>query len=316
MSTISRTLTSIFGVIVRGQSYLNILYLLLAFPLGILYFIFLVTGFSLGITLLIIWVGLLILPLVFAGSWVLAMFERQMAILLLNEKIPPMSHPLPADQGAWDHIKAHLTNLVTWKSLIYLFVKFPLGILSFTVVVFFVALAGALVTAPLTFSFFPLQMMFWGDVVWRIDTLGEALIAFVIGLVLALVSLHVMNALAWLSGKFARLMLGDKKLAKVEAQPASVAPAQPEVYIAEREPVEMPASPPAAPVFFAQPEAPQSVVAPQSEDMLQPAVESIPAVEIQHSAEPAPVEPLQPGQAASPEAQPSAGIEEAPQPSL
>ena len=35
-----------FGVIAEPQSYINILYLLLAFPLGIAYFVFLVTGIS------------------------------------------------------------------------------------------------------------------------------------------------------------------------------------------------------------------------------------------------------------------------------
>ena len=52
-------LERLYGVFVKPQTYLNILYLLLAFPLGIAYFVFLVTGFSLGISLLILWVGLL-----------------------------------------------------------------------------------------------------------------------------------------------------------------------------------------------------------------------------------------------------------------
>jgi hypothetical protein len=34
---------------------------LLAFPLGVVYFVFLVTGFSLGIGTLIIWIGMIIL---------------------------------------------------------------------------------------------------------------------------------------------------------------------------------------------------------------------------------------------------------------
>ena len=36
-----------FGVIVDPQSYLNIVYLLVAFPLGTFYFVFLITGLSL-----------------------------------------------------------------------------------------------------------------------------------------------------------------------------------------------------------------------------------------------------------------------------
>jgi len=43
-----------FGVVADPQSYLNIFYLLLAFPLGIAYFVFLVTGISVGTGLIII----------------------------------------------------------------------------------------------------------------------------------------------------------------------------------------------------------------------------------------------------------------------
>ncbi len=53
-STQKRYIKRFFGVVARGQSYLNMIYLLLAFPLGVCYFVFLVTGLSLGIGLLII----------------------------------------------------------------------------------------------------------------------------------------------------------------------------------------------------------------------------------------------------------------------
>jgi len=41
--------TQFFGVAAREGTYLNIIYLLLAFPLGCAYFVFLVTGLSLGL---------------------------------------------------------------------------------------------------------------------------------------------------------------------------------------------------------------------------------------------------------------------------
>ena len=58
---------SFLGVLIDPQSYVNILYLLLSFPLGIAYFVFLVTGISLGFGLLIIWVGVPILALFWLG---------------------------------------------------------------------------------------------------------------------------------------------------------------------------------------------------------------------------------------------------------
>lgn len=78
-----------FGVVTRGETYLNIIYLLLAFPLGTAYFVFLVTGLSLGLSLLIIWVGIPILLFMIVAWWGLVVFERQLAIWLLHVDIPP-----------------------------------------------------------------------------------------------------------------------------------------------------------------------------------------------------------------------------------
>jgi len=70
----------IFGVFIDPRTYGGILYQLLALPLGIVYFTLLVTGFSLGIPLILIWVGIPILLLVMVMAWGLTAFERVSAI--------------------------------------------------------------------------------------------------------------------------------------------------------------------------------------------------------------------------------------------
>src|SRR5512142_3250624 len=101
MESLKSSLSKFFGVVIRGQTYLNALYLLLAFPLGLFYFVFLVTGLSVGIGTVIIWVGLLILALVFAGWYAMLAFEREMAIGMLRENIPPMSRENLAGKTLW-----------------------------------------------------------------------------------------------------------------------------------------------------------------------------------------------------------------------
>jgi hypothetical protein len=49
MDEFSETLKFFFQVVVKRQTYLNILYLLLSFPLGSAYFFFLVTGISIAL---------------------------------------------------------------------------------------------------------------------------------------------------------------------------------------------------------------------------------------------------------------------------
>ncbi len=209
MNNPSNFLAKFFGVAIQGQTYLNLLYLLLAFPLGIFYFVLLVTGFSLGLGLLILWIGAFILAGMFVAWWACAVFERQLAIWLLREEIPPMTRRSPTGQSAWEQVKAHLSNPVTWKSLLYLLAKFPLGIFTFVVLVTLLALAMVLIAAPAAYPFFPLQITFWGNAAWIADTLWESILAFFVGVALLFPTLHILNALAWVSGRFARLMLGN-----------------------------------------------------------------------------------------------------------
>lgn len=242
-----------FGVIARSSTYLNLLYLLLAFPLGLFYFVFLIVGFSLGLSLLIILVGIFILLIVFAGWIAFAAFERQLAIWLLREEIHPLTPARLRDGAAestvsWDGFIAYLSNPATWTSLVYLFARFPLGIISFVALVTATALTGAFLTAPLTYTVVQPQVWFTWNSVWVIDTLGDALLAFLIGIPLLFTSLHVLNGVAWVSGKFARVMLGTA--GAIQERP--VPPAAPEAApveeheleaVPEAEPMEEPQAP-------------------------------------------------------------------------
>lgn len=196
--------SGLFRPFTEAQSYLNLFYLLLSFPLGIFYFVFLVTGLSVGVSLLIVWVGIPILMAVILAWWGMSAFERQMAIRLLNVPIPPMTRESEPVSGLWPRFKALLTNPVTWKGLAYLMARFPLGIFSFVVVVTLVSLSLGLLLAPLAIAIDPLMI---GG--WRLDTLSEALVGSVMGALLGVLSLHITNWLAYSYGQFARLMLGD-----------------------------------------------------------------------------------------------------------
>ncbi len=230
--TTNQFLAKFFGVAIRRQTYLNLVYLSLAFPLGLIYFIVLVVGFSLGFALLIIWIGAFILAAMFAIWWALAAFERFLAISLLREDIAPMAAPMAAPiaalpgswvaeapapspsptpgRGVWEQVKAHLGNPVTWKSLAFLAAKFPLGLLSFIALVICLAVVLACLAAPVVYPFFPIEIQWWGNAVSAIDTLWEAIVMFFLGVVLLFLALHLLNGLAWISGRFARVMLGNR----------------------------------------------------------------------------------------------------------
>ena len=192
-----------FGVVAEPRSYLNIVYLLLAFPLGTFYFVFLVTGLSLGFGLIITLVGIPILLLVLSGSWVLCRFERQVAITLLNEDIP-LSVSRPASGGLWSRVKALLKDRVTWTGVLYLFLKFPLGIVTFTIAVTLIAVTVGLLAAP-TYMWTS-DPLVWGS--WSFDPFPWSWILTIIGIPMVFISLHLLNAIAVVFGRMTRVMLG------------------------------------------------------------------------------------------------------------
>jgi hypothetical protein len=206
-----RTAIRFFKVMGSGQTYLNLLYLLAAFPLGIFYFTFLASGLSTGISLSIIWVGIPILLLVGAGWWALASFERFLAIHLLKENLPAMVRPSNGGTDIWSRFKEHIKNPVTWKSLLYLFLKFPLGIATFVILITLISLTLAFLTMPFTYEFasgFQMGVFFDSGIgAWHIDSMSDALLGALIGLTLWPVTLHVVNGLAWVHAKFAKVML-------------------------------------------------------------------------------------------------------------
>lgn len=229
-----------FSVVSQGQSYLNIVYLSLSFPLGLIYFVFLIAGLSLGIGLAVIWVGIPILLLVLAGWWGMLIFEREMTVRLLHVDIAPLARDSNPPQGMWARIKATLSNPVTWKGLFYLIARFPLGILAFVVVVTWLSLTVGLISAPFVYSFASVNV---GS--GRVATMSDALLCAVVGFVIGFAGMHLMNLLAYVYGQFARLMLGaSQSPAAAAGVPAEhpprqvAAPAKPIVVeaVSEREP--------------------------------------------------------------------------------
>ncbi len=209
-------LVRFFKVVASGQAYLNMIYLLAAFPLGVIYFVFLVSGLSIGISLSLVWVGIPLLLVVGIGWWLFAKFECLLAIHWLKEEVPPMI-PAPgvtlvqsAPKSFWEYFKGYFLNPVTWKSPVYLLLKFPLGIATFVILATLVALTLAFLTSPLTYELLDFQIGGFfspGKGVWQIDSMGEALLGTLIGLLLWPLTMQITNGLAWIHAKFARVML-------------------------------------------------------------------------------------------------------------
>jgi two-component system, OmpR family, phosphate regulon sensor histidine kinase PhoR len=224
------------GLITDSRTYLRILYLLLAFPLGILYFTVIVTGLAMGLGLAIVIVGFLVLILTLLLWLVFGRIERELAIHLLGAHIRPMFAPDPTPLWTWQRLRRTLGDPVTWKTLTYLLIEFPFGIFSFTVVVILVSISVSLVLYPViyvvTTSLYQQGLdsggtMFPGvsiDGTFHSSVFVGFLLISAFGVGFAVVSVALMNGLGWLWARFAELMLGTDEsrlqlaAAKAEAQ--------------------------------------------------------------------------------------------------
>jgi two-component system phosphate regulon sensor histidine kinase PhoR len=224
----------------RQQTYTNIVYLLLSFPLGLLYFVFLAVGLTLGIGTLVIWLGVPILLSVQWLWWHAAIIERNMAINWLKVNVPPMEMPASTTKSFWDRMRTHLSNSVTWKSLLYLFIKLFFGIITFCITLNALVMVIALmsVTFSLGLVFSPFAFLIVGitgaskksravimDQSMKLTprrpwTAGRILLVALTAGGIAFTPLFITNGLAWFWGQLARTMLGlsDKDLRLAEAR--------------------------------------------------------------------------------------------------
>jgi signal transduction histidine kinase len=199
---------------VDPRTYTRIAYLLLALPLGQIYFVVLVTGIALGLGLAVVTVGIPILIATFVLARWMAMGERRLVRLLLGVEIASPYRPLPRE-SRWERLKAFLRDPATWRDQIYLLLQFPLGILSFVVTAVLLGVGLGLLVAP---------AWYWAESdgidLWltQIDTLGEAFALVPAGALLLLVGLPALNGLGALYGRFAELLLGSDADPELTAQ--------------------------------------------------------------------------------------------------
>jgi hypothetical protein len=203
-----------FGVIAKSQTYLNMLYLLLSFPLGLFYFIFLITGISIGLGLIITWLSIPILLAVFFVWNGFAIFERQLTNNLLNTNIIYKEGKPSKEKKLLNKLKKHLSSSTSWKNLAYLLIKFPLGMVSFIFLTTFISISLSLIATPFLFHFSQIGLIpgptFMQKELSFMNTYWFTIISGIVGIFIAFVSLHIFNRLAKISGLLAKTMLEKK----------------------------------------------------------------------------------------------------------
>ncbi len=200
-------------------------FLLLSFPLGLFYFLLTVIGLSVGVSTIVLWVGL---PVVFATLVVIrgmAEVERRLVAGLLHIPVP-VQHDRHSwqQQGFLRRFGSILRDPLTWTSTIYMILKFPLGLISFVLALVLPIVSISLLALPLAYLvdlFVNGILLMSGihsmsviipyyievDARFSLVMFARSFIGIPIGLGLWLITRSLLNGLALLSGEIARALL-------------------------------------------------------------------------------------------------------------
>lgn len=223
-----------FGTILRTplhlQTYRNLAYLVLMFPLGIFYFTLLLVGFLTGIPLIFVGIGIPIVLTFFVIAVKLARLERRLVNGLLDVDTPTL--PAEIDGSLWTRLKRLVTARQTWKAIVYLLSEFVYGSvmfgllasagatsLSFLLAPFYYTEAPVVAYGPIPTTEVTLDILFGWDTLligltttfqlgsWQINSLFGAVLIAALGAGLLFVLLLFSNVVAQVWGQYAQRML-------------------------------------------------------------------------------------------------------------
>jgi signal transduction histidine kinase len=188
----------------RRRTWAAALYLCLSMPIGSIAFLLLVVGFAVGIGLSVVWIGVPILLGLLAASRAFAAFDRGLANRLLGTAIPAPAAQRSREGTLLKQVTTLVRSRTTWRALVWLFVRFPLSLITFCLPVIVATAGGALVAAPFSSAFTNADPVFGSSA-------ATTALCIAGGCALLLLTAHLIEGLAWLHGALARGLLGPSR---------------------------------------------------------------------------------------------------------
>ena len=186
----------VVGVLVDGRTYVHLLYLLIAIPLGAVYSSLFSFGFAFGIAFSVVLVGLVILLATLVAARLAAGVERWLANRLLGTELTRYDDLADDPPGALAGVRKYVEAASTWRAVGFISLKFFVTV--FAIIPLFALANGlSLLSAPIRYPYVATFGESNGEpITWAIGTLPESLLAVSVGLVGVLVALHVTNLVA------------------------------------------------------------------------------------------------------------------------
>jgi hypothetical protein len=195
-----------FGVVADPRAWGALLYMFISLLTGVLYFTWAVTGLSLSVGLIVLIIGLPFLFLFLLSVRGIALVEGRIVEALLGVRMPRRSIFVDKTKGFWARFKELVSSWLVWKTLFYMLLMLPLGVIYFSIFVTLISLGLSMVALPVVqlFIHFPLitinsnsyYIPSWQFPLWAAG-----------GAFILLVSMHFAKLLGRVHGWFAKMML-------------------------------------------------------------------------------------------------------------
>ena len=195
-----------FGIYADPSAWSALLYMLLSFITGCLYFVIAVTGVSISLSLIILIIGLPVLALFLLSFRGIAIVEGRIVEALLCIRMPRRPVFMQPNLPWMEKLKFLLKSKYTWLSLFYMILQLPLGTLYFCLFITLIALGLSLLAVPIFQYGFNMAIISLGSTQYMIQNWAMPLIVLAGFLTLTL-TLHMAKGIGGLHGKYAKRML-------------------------------------------------------------------------------------------------------------
>ena len=183
-----------------------LLYMLISLVTGVVYFTWVVTGFSLSLSFAIFVFGLLFAVFFTVSMRGLALLEGRIVEGLLGVRMPRRATFYQKDITWFNRLKNNLMDKHLWLSLVYFFLQLPLGVIYFTLIVTLFSISVALMAAPLVQSIADFPVISVGMARYYLPVWSAPLFILA-GFLIWTLTMHLGRLIGKLHGRYAKMFL-------------------------------------------------------------------------------------------------------------
>ena len=206
VSSNKSALSRFFGIFADAGAWGSLIYMIFALVTGIIYFTWAVTGISIGMSMIILIIGIPIIILFLYSVRGLSFIEGRIVEALLGERMPRRARFTDKNVKLWDRIKELFTDRSTWSGILYLVLQLPIGIIYFTTMVVLVSVSIATMFSPIVHIIWDFPIVQTGDFTYYIPTWLLPLMT-IVGFLLLSITMHLAKFIGKIHGKYAKALL-------------------------------------------------------------------------------------------------------------